>query len=84
MCYNTCVSVYYVVLIWVSFYILNHPVYKNIKDTELCELLLIRNAVGGFPIIYLHNMFVRAELDLLSPFIGLVILQSNMMLSSSI
>lgn len=33
--------------------------------------MLVPSIVGGFPIIYLHNMFVRAESDLLSPFIGL-------------
>lgn len=34
--------------------------------------MLIPSVVGGLPIIYLHNMYIRAESDLLNPFIDLV------------
>jgi hypothetical protein len=67
----TVVSIYYVVLMWSYSYIINHQSYKKLGDNELCALLLVPNVVGGFPIIYLHSMFVRAESDLLSPFIGM-------------
>jgi hypothetical protein len=48
-----------------------HEYYANFTDDELVALLLCPSLSGGFPIIYLHNMMVRAESDLLSPFIDI-------------
>lgn len=45
-----------------------HLHYSNLSDDELVALLLSPNMVGGFPVIYLHNMMVRAESDLLPGF----------------
>lgn len=64
--------VYTVGLIWSLFDLMNHTRYKYLSDIELASLMMIPNIVGGFPIIYLHNMHVRAESDLLAPFIGLL------------
>ncbi|AJG39044.1 polymerase [Changping Tick Virus 2] len=49
-----------------------HAKYGELCDEELVALLCAPNLVGGFPIIFLHNFFVRAESDLLSPFIDLL------------
>lgn len=35
--------------------------------------LLVPSMLGGFPIIYYHNMWVRVESDLLSPFLGMLL-----------
>lgn len=65
-------SCYGVGLYWSLYYLVNHSCYKDISDDALVALMLTPSMVGGFPIIYLHNMAVRAESDLLSPFLGLV------------
>lgn len=59
-------------LFWLFFYLKNHWIYSSCTDNELISISLIPSIMGGFPIIYLHNFFVRAESDLLSPFIGLL------------
>lgn len=56
-------------LLW---YLVRSPIYKDCTEAELIALNHTPSCVGGFPIIYLHNMHVRAESDLLSPFLGLV------------
>lgn len=60
---------YWVALSWSYWYLLNDKEYKNMADDQLLASLLVPGLMGGFPIIYLHNMSVRAESDLLSPFI---------------
>jgi len=62
--------VYSVGVFWSLYYLMNHLNFRSLSDTEYVSLMLTPSLVGGFPIIYLHNMFVRAESDLLSPFIG--------------
>jgi Paramyxovirus RNA dependent RNA polymerase. len=58
---------------WSTWYLLNDKSYKNLGNDALVLVacLLIPSLVGGFPIIFLHNMWVRAESDLLSPFLQL-------------
>lgn len=63
---------YAVALFWSLFYLTRHPIYKDCLDIEYEALLLVPSMCGGFPIIYLHNMYVRAESDLLSPFLHLI------------
>ena len=53
------------------YHLSQNPRYSKLSDAETIGLLLVPGLIGGFPIIYLHNMFVRAESDLLSPYIGL-------------
>lgn len=60
---------YWVALAWSYWYLLNDPAYRALADDQLVATLLVPGLLGGFPIIYLHNMSVRAESDLLSPFI---------------
>ncbi|QBP37027.1 putative polyprotein [Lampyris noctiluca chuvirus-like virus 1] len=60
---------YLVALYWSLTYLITHPIYTKLSSDELTALLLMPSLAGGFPIIYLHNMAVRAESDLLSPFI---------------
>lgn len=67
----SCVAPYVVALFWSIFYLLRTPEFADLGPATLTGLLLIPSIVGGFPIIYLHNMYVRAESDLLSPFISL-------------
>lgn len=47
--------------------------FSDCSDSELVALTLVPSLLGGFPIIYLHNVMVRAESDLLTPFIDMVI-----------
>lgn len=63
---------YVVALKWAMTAILNHETYKDISANQLAALLLTPSIVGGFPIIYLHNMFVRAESDLLPPYLHIL------------
>lgn len=62
---------YCVALFWSIHYLQQHTMYRKLPDDEKTGLLLVPSILGGFPIIYLHNMFVRAESDLLSPCIGI-------------
>nr|UYL95473.1 MAG: polymerase [Xining Chuvi tick virus 1] len=61
---------YITALYWVFFYLTTHPVYCVQSNIDLVALTLVPSVVGGLPIIYLHNMFVRAESDLLGAFVG--------------
>lgn len=65
------VACYQVALFWFFFYLKTSKEYSDCSTSQLTSLALTPSLVGGFPIIYLHNMFVRAESDLLSPFISL-------------
>lgn len=58
---------YLVGLLWMYYYLLSTPEYNRLTDPQLITCALILSTLGGFPIIYLHNMYVRAESDLLSP-----------------
>lgn len=68
---TTVVPCYYVALIWSYYHLLRSQWYQNLSDHQLVAILLVPSMMGGFPIIYLHNFFVRAESDLLSPFLGM-------------
>lgn len=61
---------YYVAIFWSLHYLMGHHLYQELTNAEYAALLLVPSMLGGFPIIYLHNMSVRAESDLLSPFLG--------------
>nr|QVG74756.1 polymerase [Chuviridae sp.] len=65
------VTAYMVGLWWAFYAMLNARPYRDMSDDQLTALSLIPNVLGGFPVIYLHNMFVRAESDLLPPFLDL-------------
>uniref|UniRef100_A0AB38ZJL6 RNA-directed RNA polymerase n=1 Tax=Crocidura lasiura chuvirus TaxID=3139462 RepID=A0AB38ZJL6_9VIRU len=65
-------SCYIVGIVWFFQYLIIHPLYKNLTDNEILSFSLIPSMVGGFPLIFLHNMFVRAESDLLSPFLHII------------
>ncbi|AIY53910.1 polymerase [Suffolk virus] len=62
---------YAVGVYWSCELLVRHDVYSSLSDVELTALLQVPNMLGGFPIIFLHNFFVRAESDLLPPFIDL-------------
>lgn len=62
---------YMVALMWSYFYLLLDDHYLKLSDDALVAMLLVPSLAGGFPIIYLHNMYVRAESDLLSPFLDI-------------
>nr|WPR16559.1 MAG: RNA-dependent RNA polymerase [Millipede chuvirus] len=68
---------YYVAVVWSNYYLLTDNLYKQLSEAMLIGILLVPGIVGGFPIIYLHNMMVRAESDLLSPAIGLLLFAFN-------
>jgi hypothetical protein len=65
-------SAYFTALVWSYWQLSSSSYYTECTDIEMMSLLLIPNMLGGFPIIYLHNMRVRAESDLLSPFIAML------------
>jgi len=64
---------YLVALFWSAIHILRIPFYRRMPDSDLLALMMTPSALGGFPVIYLHNMFVRAESDLVSAFCGLAL-----------
>jgi len=68
----TVISCYFVALFWSYYYIFRSDYYKKTPEHALVSILLVPSNLGGYPIIYLHNMFVRAESDLLSPFFGML------------
>ena len=45
--------------------------YQELSDDQLTGLILVPNGLGGFPTIYLHNMFVRSESDLVCACVSL-------------
>lgn len=61
----------YVGLFWLYYYLVTHPLYKTLSKDEILGLSLVPSMSGGFPIIYHHNMYVRAESDLFPPFLSL-------------
>lgn len=63
---------YNVATFWSFFYLVQHPMYRELTTDELVGLMLVPSMLGGFPIIYYHNMHVRAESDLLAPFLSLL------------
>lgn len=65
-------SCYFVAGMWAYFYLTKDVNFSSLDDNSLVALLLIPNVLGGFPIIYLHNFFVRAESDLLASYIHLL------------
>nr|WAS28124.1 MAG: polymerase [Chuviridae sp.] len=67
----TPVACYAVACFWAAEYLTHHDDYAKLSDHELTAVLQTPNIMGGFPVIYLHNFFVRAESDLLPPFLHL-------------
>nr|UEP18257.1 MAG: RNA-dependent RNA polymerase [Chuviridae sp.] len=65
------VTCYMVGCWWAFTALLGDKRYAGLSDWELVACMLVPNILGGFPIIYLHNMFTRAESDLLPPFVDL-------------
>nr|WNM95034.1 MAG: RNA-dependent RNA polymerase [Diaporthe gulyae chuvirus 1] len=65
------VSSYSLAVFWSMTYLKRSNIYKECPNDMLVALLLTPSVVGGFPIIYWHNFLVRAESDLLTPFIDL-------------
>nr|UUG74109.1 MAG: RNA-dependent RNA polymerase [XiangYun mono-chu-like virus 6] len=61
-----CVSAF-----WAFYDLKRSKHYANLTNAQYIALLLVPSLAGGFPIIYLHNFYVRAESDLLTPFIDL-------------
>jgi hypothetical protein len=64
-----CLGPYCVALFWVFYHLTTIDYYKNLADDALVCLSLIPSLFGGFPTIYYSNMHVRAESDLLTPFL---------------
>lgn len=50
---------YLVGLIWLYYYILSTPEYNKCTDDEYIALSMVPSLLGGFPVIMLHNMYVR-------------------------
>ncbi|AUW34382.1 L [Blacklegged tick chuvirus 2] len=69
---TTPIPCYCTALTWSFFYLERSHYYSQLPRDALIALMMVPSMVGGFPIIFLHNMFTRAESDLLSPFIGLL------------
>lgn len=67
------VAPYIVALYWSMVHISSEVEFSKLTEDELVGLTLVPSALGGFPIIYLHNMYVRAESDLVSAFCGLLL-----------
>lgn len=68
------VGCYVTACFWASWYLVNDKLYKELSEDALVSCLLTPSVVGGFPIIYLHNMWVRAESDLLSRYLFTLII----------
>nr|WAS28211.1 MAG: polymerase [Wuhan tick virus 2] len=65
------ISCYLVAIFWSVLHLLERKDYQVLTEVEMAALLQVPNLLGGFPIIFLHNFFVRAESDLLPPFLEL-------------
>lgn len=68
----TIVGPFMTAVFWSAYYLTMSSHYYKCTNDELTSLLMVPSMCGGFPIIYLHNMYVRAESDLLAPFLGLL------------
>jgi hypothetical protein len=66
-----CLAPYLVAIVWAMYHLWRHDLYTKLSTDEKVGMLLVPSLLGGFPIIYFHNMMVRAESDLLSPFLML-------------
>lgn len=64
----TPISCYVLALWWMLIALLRDKRYKDLPNATLCAFTLLPNLLGGFPIVFLHNFFQRAESDLLSSF----------------
>ncbi|QKI28861.1 hypothetical protein [Solanum melongena chuvirus-like virus] len=69
---SSVVHCYSVAIYWMFLHLTHKSIYSQLSNDQLIALHLVPGLLGGFPIIYLHNMWVRAESDLLSPFLGLL------------
>lgn len=68
---NNPAASYMLSVFWSVRDLLHHNHFKQLSEDDLTGLMLIPSLCGGFPIIYLHNFYVRAESDLLTPFIDI-------------
>lgn len=50
-----------------------HHSFSGLRDLEYVALLLVPSCVGGFPVVMLPNMFVRAVSDHLTTFVHLLL-----------
>nr|QJW70343.1 RNA-dependent RNA polymerase [Erysiphe necator associated negative-stranded RNA virus 1] len=64
----TPLSCYILALWWMLVSLKRDSQYKVLSESQLTALTLVPNLLGGFPIVYLHNFFQRAESDLLSSY----------------
>nr|WPV62259.1 MAG: RNA-dependent RNA polymerase [Wufeng shrew chuvirus 2] len=73
-CYTTVVHYipYIVSLFWSAYYLKGFNLYSGLTKDQFVAMTLTPSVVGGLPIIYLHNFFVRGESDLLCAFVDLV------------
>nr|UVF62174.1 MAG: RNA-dependent RNA polymerase [Bat faecal associated chuvirus 1] len=62
---------FWISLFWSTWYITLHEKYKNLSIDEIVAIHFVPSILGGFPIIFLSNFFVRSESDLLAPFIAI-------------
>ncbi|ANC97697.1 L [Lonestar tick chuvirus 1] len=63
---------YLVALFWSVLHLAERPDYKALSESEMAALLQVPNLLGGLPVVFLHNFFVRAESDLLPPFLDML------------
>lgn len=77
-CHSACASStvyipqYTVALFWTYYNMIDSRMYRSISQAKRVCLLLAPSVVGGFPIIPLHSCFLRAESDLLSSALDLM------------
>lgn len=62
---------YIVGCFWSAYHLLTHHQYSVLNDSQIITLLMSPSCVGGFPIIFLHNYFIRGESDHLTAFLDL-------------
>lgn len=68
---TTPMPAYCVSLFWSIYDLKKSRQFRHLTEDQYIALMLVPSLAGGFPVIYLHNFFVRAESDLLTPFIDL-------------
>lgn len=77
-CHSACASStvyipqYATALFWAYYNMVDSRIYRPISQAKRVSLLLAPSVVGGFPIIPLYSCFLRAESDLLSSALDLM------------
>lgn len=59
-------------LVWMYRYLLSTNEYSNLPEESPIAASVVPSPSGGFPIIHLHNIHVRAESDLLALYLDMV------------